>query len=347
MYPISNQLSNKFANMSFICMLLVVLIHCYIPSAKGSCFWWFTEIIGGGAWLTGGFVRCAVPWFFLLSGFLLAGHIAELGWWVAALKKRVMSLLVPYFFWSLVAAIPIFIYWIVFKQSFPELKFILKALGLQICGLPLMKQLWFLRCLFLCVVLSPLLVRGCSVRLLVILFMINFLYDLRLLPLGEFGYSFWGNMLSLSGLFYFALGIYLRLHSICLPKGLAFVIIFWIGSLSMLAAYAYCDFLGHWAKNIFKSLSIPFSLVALWCCVPVKRFSDKFIRNTFSVYCIHILAFVYARRLLPEDLDSRCSTYLFVVLAVVYSLMLFGSLAMAEAMRRVMPKTSRIAFGGR
>ena len=63
--------------MGVLCAFLVVLIHCYVPSETWSGFWWFTEIVGGGEWLHGCFIRCAVPYFFLAAGFFLAGHVAH------------------------------------------------------------------------------------------------------------------------------------------------------------------------------------------------------------------------------------------------------------------------------
>ena len=54
--PVANvpdELSGKFANMSVVAALSVVLIHCYVDSPRGSSFWWFTEIVGGGRLLSG------------------------------------------------------------------------------------------------------------------------------------------------------------------------------------------------------------------------------------------------------------------------------------------------------
>ena len=45
-----------------------------------------------------GIGQCAVPFFFIASGFFLAGHMCETDWWNRECKKRVRMLLVPCLF---------------------------------------------------------------------------------------------------------------------------------------------------------------------------------------------------------------------------------------------------------
>ena len=79
MVKIDETLSNRIANLGFVAACLVVGIH----------------MAGGPVripWICG----CAVPIFFFISGFLLAGSCEQPGWYGNALRKRVKTLLVPY-----------------------------------------------------------------------------------------------------------------------------------------------------------------------------------------------------------------------------------------------------------
>lgn len=78
MMAVDKELSRRIANMSVVCMILVVVQHCDI-----------------GGWINGHFgvfTRVAVPWFFLASGFFFIGHISDNGWYAEALRKRTKRL---------------------------------------------------------------------------------------------------------------------------------------------------------------------------------------------------------------------------------------------------------------
>lgn len=80
------EVSNKIKNLSFLCSLAVVAIHCgWDEDSLMKSF--FCE----------GVARIAVPFFFVVSGYFLARHIGEDGWYKQELRKRVASLLIPYF----------------------------------------------------------------------------------------------------------------------------------------------------------------------------------------------------------------------------------------------------------
>lgn len=71
--PVGKNLSAKMVNMSFVCAALVVSTHVGSPTPVGSFPWFFIEplheILGD----------MAVPYFFMASGFFLAGHMGEPG----------------------------------------------------------------------------------------------------------------------------------------------------------------------------------------------------------------------------------------------------------------------------
>ena len=88
---ISTAVSNKLRNISFICALLVVLIH--VPSIENGL--WLNDF--ALRWIKNGLSMIAVPVFFVISGFLLGRHIDEQGWYAKAVKNRVRSLVIPFF----------------------------------------------------------------------------------------------------------------------------------------------------------------------------------------------------------------------------------------------------------
>ncbi len=88
--------SNKLANLSFLCACLVVTIHVGHPKIAGSATWWTDLSLHAVS-------RIAVPLFFAISGYLLAGRIDEKGWWTAALKKRLRTIGLPFVLWLLVS----------------------------------------------------------------------------------------------------------------------------------------------------------------------------------------------------------------------------------------------------
>ena len=65
---IDSRLSVKLTNMGFLCSMLVVLIHTGVLADRGSYLWWVSSLTGKGI------ATVAVPYFFLVSGFMLGKH---------------------------------------------------------------------------------------------------------------------------------------------------------------------------------------------------------------------------------------------------------------------------------
>lgn len=117
-------------------------------------------------WLGGAFTASNTPNFFFLSGMLLGMHCGEDGWWGRAVIKRMRTLLIPYVLWNLVC------FGLDLALSFAKSvangtscgaldlarhRFcwgIPAALGLSPFGCPYLFPLWYIKCLFLFVLIS-------------------------------------------------------------------------------------------------------------------------------------------------------------------------------------------------
>lgn len=145
---IDERLSNKIANAGFVAALLVVTIHLPTPSAQDGAPWWIHQFIGNGI------AQLTVPYFFLVSGFLLGGHVFEKGWYARELLKRVRTLLVPYAIFSLLA-------WCVSFVNDGGSRFdLVDIFGLNLRTWTHLNVLWYVRALFFFALVSPLIIAG-------------------------------------------------------------------------------------------------------------------------------------------------------------------------------------------
>ena len=90
---VSAGVSARLANMGIVCACLIAVSHSGFYGQMDGASRWLQQI------MTWGFGNLPVPFFFLASGYFLAGHAGEAGWWGREARKRVRSLLVPYFLW--------------------------------------------------------------------------------------------------------------------------------------------------------------------------------------------------------------------------------------------------------
>lgn len=137
---ISDETSEKIASWSFVFSLAVVVIHCA---------WTATSPLGRLtiALFRDTLSRMAVPFFFACSGFFLARHFDAPGWWWREVGKRMRSLAVPYVIWTFALA----------AVLYAESREIMGpgVLGIDPRKMPALEPLWYVRCLFVFVVLSP------------------------------------------------------------------------------------------------------------------------------------------------------------------------------------------------
>lgn len=350
--PVSRDLSTKLSNMSFVCACMVVLIHCYInPITVVSDA--FRHIIGTGV------CQISVPFFFVAAGFFLAGKTGEAGWWKRECKKRIWSLLIPFFAWCL-------LFW-VFVLSFPFAANLLHGanllrnislsdwqwyVGLDLTRSPSLAPLWFLRSLIFFVFFSPLLLKGMSSRKKAYVF-VAFLFCLSALvpwecPNGEW-YKFFRKWISLQGLFFFAVGMVLRLYpptfKTSRTQAIIAIVVGIIGC--AIPAYGYvtrgydnCPMMSIW--NYARWAVLPFLLLGIWKFIPSKPWPKILTSNTFPIYLVHWF-WLYMFRFLTPVLGNTTIMHILYRFALAFSL----SLATAVLSRKLFPRVSAFLYGGR
>ena len=150
---IDNKASERIKATGFLCALLVVTIHSATLADDMPRAVRILQNIG-----TNTVSRLAVPWFFVISGFFLANKAFEENtslsiWYRMSLHKRLMSLAIPYFLWNVI--------YYVFKILTGKCGFDVWHCFAQITGLdyggysPACGQFWYVRCLFVYILLSP------------------------------------------------------------------------------------------------------------------------------------------------------------------------------------------------
>lgn len=334
---ISERNSCKIANMGLLCSFFVVCTH--VPWSQNSG--WFYCLVRG---LLGG-LGIAVPFFFVVSGFMVGRHMDEVGWWRSAVCKRIHTLLVPYLIWCLVATLLASCF-LGFDYSLSRL---IRIFGLWPLAEPEIGPLWYVRNLMGLVVLSPVLVYLLSrwPKLLILFGVVDgivyptyYIFDgtmyggvLNFLTLG------WG---SLHAIFFFSFGLWLSMTSFRFNVG-------WMCSLVMLVSgVAVCVFRaisGGWA--ILMPIQTMALLVGLWWIIPSRRYSNAVTSLAFPVYILHwffLFAYRAGRIHLPSWMDSKESALAFALVSVMTFVLSAG---VAIMLKKFVPKMSQIVFGGR
>ena len=209
---ISEISSRKIKNMSLLCAIFVVSIHIEWSHDRSLSLGWFMYNA-----IAQGIACIAVPFFFVVSGYFLAQHFDEEGWWSREVKKRIKSLVAPFILWSIIAvvsAVPLSIIAdLIAHRPFGESIYVLndcnwiRMFGMDLTDFPLHVPLWYVRCLFL-FVLTGFLFKICVTRFkyLWLACAFAFLLVCNHLP-AENVREFFRMGYSAGGIFYFSVGV--------------------------------------------------------------------------------------------------------------------------------------------
>lgn len=334
MTKISDELSSRMANMGFVCALLVVFIHIGFGSyQRGSGAWYVTQIFRSVI------ADIAVPYFFLKAGFFLAKHFEETGWWLRAVKTRVRTLLVPFAFWGcLMFALCHLVVPLLGMGRCPlTFESATIELGLRPPALPNPAVLWFLRSLFVFVIVSPIIALGIEKMGRWLMIPVCMIY-------------FFGGFIGLDILNYlaipprdfcfFVVGAFLYKYPIRISRMVCNrlgVVGFLLGCLAfVLEARGVA-----WVKWL-RHLAIPLVMIGCVGIVPYRKWPRCLVENAFSIFILHL---IFVRVLDHFPIKSTIPTVLSV--AVYWVVAVAGAICFSAVIRFVHPRFACLIFGGR
>lgn len=322
------RLGSKFANASFIASLLVVTIHLPTPRHAGSVAWWCSELVGSGV------STIAVPFFFFASGFFLMGHANEDGWYSRALVTRLKTVVVPYFLWSMIAWVICFL-----REGTGFDPVTVFGLNLRSWP-PCLPVLWYLRALFLFVLLSPLIRQGERLGL----WLIGLCFVSNQVGLALDGVFLW--TFRLTGVAMFALGMYLRSHPLCVFRpNKQMLALFGGAGISLVVAKAVMKRLNIPFIGTVEMLAIPLLLIVFWKLVPERKWPKALVSLSFPIYLLHMFAMTLFNPVFKGLLDAGANEELARIALWMAGVGLSGCFAFSLDL--IFPSISSLLFGGR
>ena len=357
---IPQKLSAKFKGVSFICALLVVLLHSYtqaMDSTTGALhlFGWFLCV---------GICGIAVPFFFIISGYLLAYQVDDGVPYSRLVTKRLKSLGLPYLYWCLIytvtyVAFTIYGNHLAGRPLDTNTSLILpltswqnpfRLFGFDMFLFPADGPLWYVRNLMLLVIASPLLLVTMKKKAtsLIILAIFAFLYIVHFM-IPRPWWQFFETGFSTRGFLFFSLGIYLKRFPVSWKPNLGTT----LGLCLVWFLLAWPWKIPHDYAYILLHLAYPVGCLSLWYIFDFLPFIDILentlvVKYSFFIFASHyaILNILFCQKacdlLKRHVMNSELMVYVlrFVVTAVV-------SIALAYILEHFMPKLYKALTGGR
>ena len=312
---INRNISEKIASLGFLFTCLVVSIHCY-----GKTDWFsrgdaipIMEVIPILMSCTVSW--CAVPFFLVVSGFLLFKDIYVYEdwtqWYKTVLIKRIRSLLVPYILWN---SIYLALGLLTGKYNFNDYNAnLVSIIGWPVGGALPCGQFWYIRCLLVYCIFAPaffFLFKSATV---------GFACLVGLFVSWVCGYSGIGHqVLDTQVIMMFSLGVYVQLHydkvTVCLHKWRclikpASVVILVVSIIAKIVCIYTNNPIGFDLATKFTLIG---GLIAAWlyCDSLVSKILGRFRRlwgYSFLIYAMHpilisiISKLLYSSTVIGED----------------------------------------------
>ena len=344
----SDYLSRKISVLSMICILGVLVIHTPFTEAEGFALASFIQRFVGGQ-----LVRFSVPLFFLISGYLFFINVSKgnflLIW--TKLRRRVRSLIVPYFIWNTLFFMVIvalqFIPWATRFVNADFLSVLRQGIGSLIAFLywePAAFHLWFLQYLILFMSSTP---------LILVIFMNRYVASsfaiLVYLILGAFctADSYAQNYL------FFVAGAYLSFYKIDVGKHISLSIL----AVALLIYFSWCLINTIYPAWSLPQCSILRSLLGAFCIWGaydhIHQSFPKICHRlyllsgfTFFVYLFHEPWINVYKKLALRILGVN-EISLIVSYVLIPFIMYATCVVIARCIRRSLPRTYSTLTGGR
>lgn len=346
--PVSNACSNKIANAGVMAALLVVAVHVAGRSYDVCSLMWFWE-----QFVHYGICLIAVPAFFTFSGYFLAGHVGEYGWWREECHKRIRTLLVPYLSCALLYALLIamtsvtanVIHGRMLGVELFGLKYWLRAAGCLPYDWPQLVPLWYLRSLMLFVVVSPIILwyvkrfKGAGLAFLWVLSLLVGFCSLTPTRLSLFLTRF----VSVSGLLYFCVGMHLRVWGATWLSSRKSRAHLYVCAGLMLIVVSICLQLitGYEVHRVCRYLFVPLLLIGLWHFVPSEKFPAWLTHSVFPMYLLHFPIWFVINCIMPFSVVTISGWLVKWMVGIV------GAVVVSVSLRRFANPIAFFVFGGR
>jgi surface polysaccharide O-acyltransferase-like enzyme len=343
----NQQLSNKIKALSFLTMIMVLFIHSFnlysypFKIAPETSYSFKIQ-----NFISFHICRIAVPFFFILSGFLFINKINLTSKkYFEKIANRFQSLVIPYVLWviiwtmlfSIISNLPFISSFINSPLDFKNLSFdsIFKIINSPICY-----QFWFIKDLIFLVLLSPLIYIAIKKipYIFIFLLFINLIYfhiDLYLFQL--------------QSIFYFSIGflIALRFNSYCVSKleiNYKWIGVFWF-LLYFINSFKYQD--------VFTPFVIFIGIIFIWKAYDAVN-QDRIV-YVYLLKCSKYSFFLFA---FHEPLQISFKKIGFTILGkteavslILYFLIpiivFFVSINLGKLTQKLVPKLYAVLTGGR
>ncbi len=357
MKKISQNLSDRFSVMSFLCACMIVFFHATPAPDVGSFNWWFFYFFGRE-----GVCCIAVPYFFICSGFFLAGHLEEKGWWRREVSKRLKSLVIPFFIWMAIGLA--FSVCVVYAKN----RFFNAHVTSEFLALPLWEKgvlylglhpfrdigvFWYMRTLFFMVLVSPIIFRFLRwpISALFILFVVHLVVTYLFgTVLNLDMYFLLDRFVSVRGLLYFFAGAALRLNwrpgefRMTARVGLLWFVIglaLLVGkNLLLLGAQGAIG-------GVAEVFAVPCLLVGVWNVVPTSGRMKIISGFSFPIFLMHNI-FLSIGSMAFMAIGLRECEPLQIMFSIVRTVGAIGGVIVATMLfRKFLPSLQTVVFGGR
>lgn len=259
-------LSDKFRVMSFILMIMVVILHANVMNLS-------TGISHNiQAFITEGITRVAVPSFFFISGFLLMFNYDKNNklFFINKIISRVKTLFVPWIIWSILGLVVIYViqeFDIISYSLSRQVQFGIKDILSEIFVQPTISfQLWFVRDLFVLVLLSPI------IFLIIKYLRCGWMLGCFILVC----FNIWRiGFLEVDGLIFFGCGMYVSLYH---KEWMEYrwnnnlLLLLFVGFLFIIASIILTQ---YYRSNPLRIINIILGAITIWGCYDLGRFDIK------------------------------------------------------------------------
>ena len=338
-------LSDKLRVISFILICLVVILHGQIISLTNSEASLFVQ-----QYISGQIARVAVPFFFLISGFLFARNIDNgnlFKWFRNKIKKRISSLLIPYIVWSTVCLGTVMILQLIFPSLLPGERIIdynAHQYFEELVENPTIAyQLWFVRDLFIVVLLSP-----------ILYFLVKYLREFFIIALFIcwcYWYKIW--FVSITSFTFFSIGMYIAIFH---KSWLIFRfknIWWWIFPIIWLT-YCYVGVCLQYDKSFHYLACVNFGILAIWISYDLfsesirsRLIGSEIIAFSFFIFILHEPTMTFLKKIYINTIGVSTTTtslLCYFIFPISTILLCYG---FGKIMRIRIPRFYYLLTGGR